>query len=271
MKGMLGVCIVIGTVATVVACSGSAGSDGAAGPTGPTGPAGAAGEAGATGATGPAGATGAQGPQGPAGEAGPQGEPGTPYDAGPPVPASCKEIKATDTASSDGVYTVRLAGLTLDVYCDMTDGGWTLIAGFVPGHIPLLSYEIVPAQPLGRYMPETAVKALAAVSSQVRFVNHTTPTDYLESVADTLPIQKLRQLRLLGDDANNATNHTYWTAAGTLTTDSVDYTCPDTSSRGYPDLYWACGNPTGLHVLPTDPQTKFIYGQPSVTMDVFVK
>lgn len=258
MKRLLA-CLVIGTASVVAACAGSDGADGAAG---------AAGVAGTQGATGVAGA---QGPAGPAGQQGPKGDPGAAYDAGPPVPASCKEIKAANAAAADGVFRVRLAGLDLDVYCNMTDGGWTLIAGFMPGNFPLLSYEILPARPRGRYMPETSVKALAAVSSQVRFVNHTTPTDYLESVANTVPILNLRQLKLLNDDATKATNDTYWTAFGTLTTANLDYTCADTSARGYPDLYWACGNPNGVHVLPLDPQTKFDYAAASVVMDVFVK
>lgn len=262
MKKMVRVGILVGISAAAVACAGSDGTNGADGTPG---------GAGENGTAGMQGATGLQGASGSAGSTGSKGDPGTPYDAGPAVPASCKEIQAGTAGATDGMYRIQLAGLDLDVYCNMTGGGWTLIASFMPGNLPLLSYQIAPAQARGRYMPETAVKVLASASSQVRLVNHTIPTDYLESVANTAPILNLRELKLLNDDFNRAANDAHWTAAGSLSTAVLNYTCSIGTHSGYPDLYWACGNGTGAHLLPLDPQTKFNITGTSVILNVFLK
>lgn len=246
------------------ACGGD-GKDGAPGATGPQGAPGAAGTAGAAGETGAAGAAGATG------ATGPKGDPAPVPDAGPAVPDSCLAIKTADAAAADGVYRVRLAGLDLDVLCNMTDGGWTLFETTRSGKAPVLSYAIITGTTTGRYMPETALSALASKSTQIRLADHLTPANYLESKAEMIPILRLRQLLRIQDDDTKANNADYWTANGTLLLTSLNYSCGTTSREGYPLIYWACGNSNGVHILPVDGTTRFDNNAGNRDIDLYVK
>jgi hypothetical protein len=258
MKKLLGVSVMLAWAG--FACAGVDGSDGKDGTPGTPGSAGTQGAAGEAGSAGSGGSDGAN------------GDPGTPYDGGPSVPESCKAIKTANAGATDGVYAIRSAGLDLDVTCNMTDGGWTMIESLRAGQRAVISYAIIPGTPLGRYMPEKAVAALATVSSQVRFVRSATPTDYVESIADTLPIVNLRKLIPLNDDATMGTNSANWTAFGTLLVGSMDYACATTTMIAYPDLYWACGNPTGVHIQTmTNATSRLVFNEGNIDVDVYVK
>lgn len=264
------------TALAIVACAsdGSDGTTGATGAAGTTGPAGTAGNTGSTGPAGPAGPTGPTGPTGPAGSTGatgPKGDPAPIPDAGPTPPKSCLEIKTATPAATDGVYAIALVDLSLEVYCNMTDGGWTLIQSLRAGRPPSMSFEIVMGTYSGRYMPGVAVRALAATSSQVRIADHAAPASYFESIADGDPIVKLRQLARLQDDATMATTASAWTANGTLLLSQLNYGCVTTTRGGYPNLFWACGNGGGLHILPEESIVRFSSPPGNVDMDVFVK
>lgn len=260
-------CVVAASSSIVLALGSAAcaGSDGAKGESG------AAGATGATGTPGASGTAGATGPAGPEGPPGPQGAPGAPADAGPAKPTSCLDIKNADAAATDGVYDVRLADLDLSVFCNMTDGGWTMIQSLRAGRIPVAGTAIAAGYHLGRYMPDTAVRELAGTSTQIRIVSHDTPANYYESVADAIPIQRLRSRALLQDDATQADNAAYWTANGTLLLTALNYTCPTVSRVGYPNIFWACGNGAGLHILPEEGVMRFENSASNVDIDIFVK
>ena len=142
--------------------AGSAGSDaGASGEVSSgaggdaTAAAGSAGETEAGGAGG-AGGAGAAGGAGGAGAAGEAGESGCPAIAatgsgGADGAASCREKLTADSSLADGTYTLDLDGAgplpALPFYCDMTGGGWTLIANQVPA--ALLPDTICTVNPAG--------------------------------------------------------------------------------------------------------------------------
>ena len=133
--------------------AGSAGSD--AGASGEVS-SGAGGDA--TAAAGSAGETeaGGAGGAGGAGAAGEAGESGCPAIAatgsgGADGAASCREKLTADSSLADGTYTLDLDGAgplpALPFYCDMTGGGWTLIANQVPA--ALLPDTICTVNPAG--------------------------------------------------------------------------------------------------------------------------
>lgn len=259
------------TLSALWACGDDA-SSGATGATGPAGSAGSVGSTGPAGSAGPAGSPGAKGVPGAEGPAGPKGDPGPVgpgFDAGPPLPTSCLAIKSADAAATDGVYELVLAGLLLRTTCNMTDGGWTMIASFRASKVPQPGTEIVNGIQNGRYMPEIAVRELAAASARVRLVQTAAPASYYESLPDTTPILQLRKLLRLQDDATMETSAASWTANGTLNLNDLNYTCATGTRGGYPDLYWACGNGTGTHVLPLDGNVRL--ASPAVDVSVYVK
>ncbi len=92
-------------------------------------------------ASGSAGEAGSAGDAGAGGAAGAAGEGGCPAIApigpgGSEPAASCHEKLAANSSLADGTYTLDLDGSgplpSLHYYCDMTNGGWTLIANQVP-------------------------------------------------------------------------------------------------------------------------------------------
>jgi hypothetical protein len=266
--------------------TGPAGTDGLQGPTGPQGAQGTAGAAGAQGAQGIQGIQGTTGTFDPTVAA--TGIINAPYGiklgnmtttcnsantdtlrlngatlerctgaewvsaAAIPATRTCKTIKTAAAGAGSGDYTLVAAGKAFAATCDMTTsgGGWTLIQSHL-----LSSQSSEGATALGgsgRWLQADLVQSLALASTEV-LIRRTTGTvnaNYAQS-ADSYPISRLRQLKILTDDSNKANNAVHWTVAGSVTAANMNYTC-DSNQNGssYPSIYWACGNSAGLHVLP---------------------
>ncbi len=256
------IALVLSCCAVVAGCSGSSGDAGAKGDPG------AAGATGTPGTAGTAGTAGATGTAGTAGTAGAKGDPGIPFDGGAPVLASCKAIKTANAAAVDGVFKIRVDGIDIDAYCNMTDGGWTLIQSL---NTTFAGLEAVPVKKgSGKYLPVFFTQRLAEGATQMRVQIRDTG-DYVDSVANTFPILQLREALLLSDNANKATNDTYWTlsaTAATITLANLDFTCNSTSV-GFPAMFHACGNGGGLHIFSNT--TTHGFANNSQDLDVWVK
>jgi hypothetical protein len=170
-----------------------------------------------------------------------------------PAARTCKTIKTANAAAPSGDYTLVAAGKAFAATCDMTSlgGGWTLIQSHL-----LSGQSGEGATALGgsgRWLQADLVQSLALASTEV-LIRRTTGTpvngNYAVS-ADSFPISRLRQLKILTDESQRANNAVHWTVAGTVTAANLNYTCDSSQNGGsYPSIYWACGNGTGLHLLP---------------------
>ena len=72
--------------------------------------------------------------------------------------------------------------------------------------------------------------------------------------ADSYPISRLRQLKILTDDSQPTTNSVHWTVAGSVTAANMNYPAGgNTNANGgsYPSIYWTTNNGTGLHLMPS--------------------
>lgn len=155
-------------------------------------------------------------------------------------PASCLAIKTANAAATDGMYAVSPGGNgPFQAYCDMTNGGWTLIQSHNAGVATSSSAASV-GLASATYLQANLAQALANVSTSVRITRRNTTT-YVQS-ADSDPITRLRALAILNDPAHK--DGTHWT--GTALS-SLNYGCTP-NPNAYPDLYSACNNETGMHV-----------------------
>jgi hypothetical protein len=105
----------------------------------------------------------------------------------------------------------------------------------------------------GRWLQADLVQSLALASTDI-LIRRTTGVgvgNWAQS-ADSYPISRLRQLKILTDDTQPTTNAVHWTTAGTVTGANMNYLAgSNTNANGgsYPSIYWASGNGQGLHVL----------------------
>lgn len=264
--------------------AGPAGTDGVQGPQGPQGPAGDAGVPGSQGPQGIQGVAGTFDPTVPA--SGIIGAPfgiklgnmtttcnsantdvlrlnagalerctGTEWVSAAALPATrtCKTIKDANAAAANGDYTLVAAGKAFAATCDMTTtgGGWTLIQSHLFGQQSNEGPTALGGS--GRWLQADLVQSLALASTQV-LIRRTTGSpvngNYAVS-ADSFPISRLRQLKVLNDPSQPANSAVHWTTAGTVTAANLNHTCSAEANGGsYPSIYWACGNGTGLHLLP---------------------
>lgn len=180
-------------------------------------------------------------------------------------PRTCAEALLWNPAATDGRYFIdpdTLAGpvAELEVYCDMTNGGWTMImaTGGVGPDMQTATTPVIPGSQ--RYMPSAAVQALANVSTQVHIrTEGLVATESITSPPNALAIRNLRTLDLLnrgqtlmgpGDDPS-----AFWTGPRAADSTFLWHTCGPDPHGGpnppYPNIYWACNNGGGIHITTT--------------------
>ena len=188
---------------------------------------------------------------------------------------SCHDIFNAVATAVDGIYTVdpdaALPVPPMQVYCDMTNGGWTLVAGTDGSttSTPVVS-SLTSAASAG-ILSATYLQPLAASASSVRItVGGQSGTNFVSTSADTLA--KLRAYQVLNDAAmENANPNTDWSPTSPT---NMIFNC--TPNGGYNEvlsanIYHACGNGTnGLHWLPGS-IAEWSYGGGTSTLNLWVK
>jgi hypothetical protein len=208
------------------------------------------------------------------------GEPSVP-DLG--EPASCSDALARGV-DVDGVYAIDVDGAgpieAIDVYCDMTfdGGGWTLIQAYTGAESPdqfptddgLVVFLAGPPRPqsfgaLGRLVLDPLVANVTQVHMRSSFLGAPENADAAsgywvssrqpDAAEVTLPVANLRAGRLLNDSSEDSVADWIGPRAPNLTW-SPSALCTFSAS-GYPNIYWACNNAAGLHLI-TD-RARWVY------------
>ena len=145
-----------------------------------------------------------------------------------------------------------------DAHCDMDfdGGGWTLILATADGMGPTDGTEGVVLPGSNTHMPTATMLALAMVSSQVHLRSAgQAATRSATSPPDSLPIVNLRLGKMLERTAA-AYSDAHWVMGSALshanmTRINMSQQCADAEAadRDYPDVYHACNNENGLHLL----------------------
>lgn len=185
------------------------------------------------------------------------------------TPRSCREIKAANAAATSGNYTIDVDGTgalaAFTAYCDMSfsNGGWTLIVSSQSnGPSSLTAGVVLPTS--ATYMPTGRVQPLANISSQVHIRTAGNTNRSITSVANNRIITNLRSLKVLNDSGATVSD---W--RGPFATNYyLSYDCgPEPYS--YPNIYWSCGNFTGLHLV-TD-VSAWDYSGVAEALEVYVR
>ena len=181
----------------------------------------------------------------------------------PATPArTCGEILAAGPRSPDGTYIIDPDGSAgvlapARVYCDMTNGGWTLVmaSNRLGTDAQTASATVLPNS--GTYLPVAFARALATAGTQVHIrTAGAIATRSITSVANMLPIQNLRAgLVLTNNSPFRATGDSVaalWTGPFAANAQYLWHTCGpapfSVSSASYPSIYHACGNAGGMHL-----------------------
>lgn len=195
-----------------------------------------------------------------------------------PIGRNCAEILTAAPMSTDGVYNIDAtgAGDFRQVYCDMTNGGWTLL--YSSNATPTMITTQTPARPMTASMlPIALMSQIAGVASQVHIrTAGMLATRSVTSVANNFAIQSLRAGLTINSnsplsDPGNAIAGV-WTGPMAMTAASLWHSCgpaPYGTSTLAQNMYWACNNSNGLHVGGT--HTAWISSGPNENIEIYVR
>lgn len=153
--------------------------------------------------------------------------------------ASCNEILSNGSSVGDGVYTIDPGSGEFDVYCDMTGGGWMLIADGGSSCSSVTEKSTVNLSGSCGYLPFATVSALAASASSVRLRSGGSHTSYSTATSSS-PLAVSALTTATGTWHNGASN--------TFSAWSWSVAC-GSSANGWPNMFHACGNGGGVHWL----------------------
>ncbi len=204
------------------------------------------------------------------------------------VAASCLAILQAAPASQSGSYQIQPPGQSsTQAYCDMafSGGGWTLVQSTNGGSCTPEDGSTEGVVSLGScaYMPIASVEALAqgATAVHVRTASlGSAPTTFITS-ATPYAIQNLQQGNIL--NAGNLINDTaaeqeaQWTVVGDpggVSPPGSDlwFNCSVAANPSWPNVYWACDNQNGFHLMGSWSTWNYMYDQsPKTPMEVYLR
>lgn len=183
-----------------------------------------------------------------------------------------------------GTYWIAPDSVPRLAYCEMSfdGGGWTLISTNA-GDLVENPSTVTPDVPA--HMAFAAVSALANSSNQIHI--RTKNLQATESITTSVvpggkfapnhPIVNLRKGALLNANSNMLSSDStveYWEGPFASDASRLWNSCAD-QQPGYPNLYWACGNQLGLHLLRQDgnqtPQSRWGFDDPEVPLEVYLR
>lgn len=198
--------------------------------------------------------------------------------------ASCKQIKTDVPSAVTGSYTIDPDGAAGAIapflaYCDMDFndgaggvGGWTLIESTFNGLGPDGLTQGVVAPGTASYMPADTMKALANLSSKVHLrTTGLAATESITSLADNEIITNLRAGYVVNEGLVGAAQVDRWGGPFAIA-DRLTFSCP-TNTAVWPNVYWACGNFTGLHLMTAHSRWDWQAGNTgaNIEMQVYVR
>jgi len=197
---------------------------------------------------------------------------------------TCRSIHQANPTQGNGLQLIDPDGsgpiTQFNAFCDMLfdGGGWTLAESTTAPLGPTQCSAGPVQQNSCTYMPTATVQALANLSSRVHvrsvvlpFPSSGDPTVYATSTADTVPIANLRQGRILnfGVPLNDSTTQrSYWNLVGNPAS-RVDFSCDVTANPSWPNVYWACGNNQGWHLIGND--SRWNFGSGDIPLETYTQ